>query len=61
MTKLESYMENGVFAATMFYAEVDGRPEDAALARAFEELSFYSDHFAVLGTYPADPFRERQG
>ena len=57
MTKLESYMENGVFAATMFYVEVDGRPEDPALARAFEELKFYSDHFAVLGTYPADGFR----
>ncbi len=27
MTKLESYMENGVFTATFFYAEVDGRPE----------------------------------
>lgn len=57
MTKLESYMENGVFAATMFYCEVDGRPEDPALARAFEEIHFYTDHFAVLGTYPADPYR----
>ena len=57
MSKLESYMENGVFAATMFYVEVDGRPEDPPLARAFEELKFYSDHFAVLGTYAADAFR----
>jgi len=57
MTKLESYMENGFFTATFFYAEVDGRPEDASLARAFEELSFFSDHFEVLGAYPADPFR----
>jgi prephenate dehydratase len=61
MTKLESYMENGVFAATMFYSEVDGRPEDKSLAQAFEELSFYSDHFAVLGTYPADPYRQIRG
>ena len=30
MTKLESYMENGAFTATFFYAEVDGRPEDPA-------------------------------
>ncbi|HET7177501.1 MAG TPA: prephenate dehydratase [Solirubrobacterales bacterium] len=59
MTKLESYMENGAFTATFFYAEVDGRPEDAALSRAFEELSFFSDHFEVLGVYPADPFRRR--
>ncbi|MDQ2861919.1 MAG: prephenate dehydratase, partial [Pseudomonadota bacterium] len=32
MTKLESYMENGAFTATFFYAEVDGRPADAPLA-----------------------------
>ncbi len=58
MTKLESYMENGAFTATFFYAEVDGRPQDAALARAFEELNFFSDHFEVLGVYAADPFRK---
>ena len=59
MTKLESYMENGAFTATFFYAEVDGRPEDLAMQRAFEELGFFSDHFEVLGVYPADPFRWR--
>jgi prephenate dehydratase len=59
MTKLESYMENGAFTATFFYAEVDGRPQDLTLSRAFEELSFFSDHFEVLGVYPADPFRWR--
>jgi len=59
MTKLESYMENGAFTATFFYAEVDGRPEDLALQRAFEELGFFSDHFEVLGVYPADPFRKK--
>jgi prephenate dehydratase len=57
MTKLESYMENGAFTATFFFAEVDGRPDDPALARAFEELSFFSDHFEVLGVFPADAFR----
>ena len=59
MTKLESYMENGAFTATFFYAEVDGRPEDIGLARAFEELSFFSERFEILGVYPADPFRNR--
>ncbi len=59
MTKLESYMENGAFTATFFYAEVDGRPEDLSLSRAFEELQFFSDHFEVLGVFPADPFRWR--
>lgn len=58
MTKIESYMENGAFTATFFYAEVDGRPEDIALARAFEELSFFSEKFEILGVYPADPFRK---
>jgi prephenate dehydratase len=59
MTKLESYMENGSWSATFFYSEVDGRPEDIGLARAFEELAFFSEKFEILGVYPADPFRTR--
>ena len=59
MTKLESYMEDGAFTATFFYAEVDGRPDDRALKLAFEELAFFTDRFEILGTYPADPFRSR--
>ena len=58
MTKLESYMVDGEFTATQFYAEVDGRPDDIALARALEELQFFSREFKILGTYPAHPFRE---
>lgn len=61
MTKLESYMENGAFTATFFYADVDGRPEDPAVARAFEELAFFSERFEILGVYPADPFRLTAG
>ncbi len=57
MTKLESYMENGAFTATFFYAEVDGRPEDQNLTLAFEELQFFSERFEILGVYPADVFR----
>ncbi len=57
MTKLESYMENGVFTATLFYAEVDGQPLDPPLELALEELGFFSDHFEILGVFPADPFR----
>jgi prephenate dehydratase len=59
MTKLESYMENGAFTATFFYAEVDGRPEDRDLALALEELRFFSERFEILGVYPADAFRSR--
>ena len=59
MTKLESYMENGAFTATFFYAEVDGRPEDRPLALALEELGFFSERLEILGVYPADPYREK--
>jgi len=59
MTKLESYMEDGAFSATMFYSEVEGRPEDRALALAFEELSFFCERFEILGVFAADPFRTR--
>ena len=42
MTKLESYMVDGNFFATQFYADVDGHPEDKNLAFALEELKFFS-------------------
>ncbi|MXQ11615.1 prephenate dehydratase [Microvirga makkahensis] len=59
MTKLESYMLEGEFLATQFYAEVDGHPEDTNLKRALEELEFFSRELRILGVYPADPFREK--
>ena len=61
MTKLESYMENGAFTATFFYAEVDGRPEDVGLAHAFDELGFFCERFEILGVYAADPYRAQAG
>ncbi|HUO23195.1 MAG TPA: prephenate dehydratase [Caulobacteraceae bacterium] len=57
MTKLESYMEDGRFTATQFYAEVDGRPEDPGVALALEELGFFCERLEILGVYPADPYR----
>jgi prephenate dehydratase len=57
MTKIESYMVGGHFAATQFYAEVDGHPKQKSLQLAFEELRFYSKEVRMLGTYPAHPFR----
>ncbi|QZY29266.1 prephenate dehydratase [Nocardioides coralli] len=53
MTKLESYMVGGHFAATQFLAEVDGHPSDPPLARALEELRFFTDDVKILGVYPA--------
>jgi prephenate dehydratase len=60
MTKLESYMVDGEFTATQFLADVDGHPEDPPLARALEELGFFSREVRVLGVYAAHPFRQRQ-
>jgi prephenate dehydratase len=57
MTKLESYMVEGNFFATQFYADVEGHPDDRSLVLAFEELSFYSKEMKILGVYPAHPFR----
>jgi prephenate dehydratase len=57
MTKLESYMVNGEFTATQFLAEVDGHPDDPGLARALEELRFFTTDVKIMGVYPADPFR----
>jgi prephenate dehydratase len=57
MTKLESYMVDGNFFATQFYADVDGHPHDKGLAFALEELKFFSREFRIVGVYPGHPFR----
>ena len=57
MTKLESYMEGGAFTATVFYADIEGRPEDANVTLAMEELGFFSERIEILGVYAADPYR----
>src|SRR3974390_2398749 len=57
MTKLESYMIDGNFFATQFYADVDGHPHDKGLAFALEELKFFSREFRIVGVYPGHPFR----
>ena len=57
MTKLESYMVDGNFFATQFFADVDGHPDDRSLAFALEELKFFSKELRIVGVYPAHPFR----
>jgi prephenate dehydratase len=61
MTKLESYMLEGEFSATQFYAEVDGHPEDAHVQRALEELNFFSKELNILGVFKAAEFRKQLG
>ncbi|WP_323993718.1 prephenate dehydratase [Nguyenibacter sp. L1] len=57
MTRLESYMLDGSFAATQFLMDVEGHPNDPALSRALAELAFFSENASILGVYPAAPFR----
>ncbi|MYZ49018.1 prephenate dehydratase [Propylenella binzhouense] len=57
MTKLESYQLGGRFFATMFYADVEGHPDQRSLALALEELDFFSAELRIVGVYPASPFR----
>lgn len=61
MTKLESYMIEGEFTASQFYADVEGHPDQAALRNALEELEFFSREVRILGVYPASPFRIEHG
>jgi prephenate dehydratase len=41
----------------MFYADVEGHPEDRRVKNALEELKFFSREFNILGVYHAHPFR----
>ncbi len=58
MTKLESYMVDGSFTATQFYADIEGHPEDRNVQLALEELDYFTSYLKVLGTYPADHARD---
>jgi prephenate dehydratase len=51
MTKLESYQNGGSFAATEFFADIEGAPGDPAVDRALEELAFHCNSVRLLGTY----------
>ncbi|MEM7497519.1 MAG: prephenate dehydratase [Pseudomonadota bacterium] len=57
MTKLESYMIDGSFTATQFYAEIEGHPEEPRVRAALEELDFFCKRLKVLGVFPAHPHR----
>ncbi len=61
MTKLESYMIDGSFTATQFYADIDGHPEDPPVKRALEELAYFTNNLDILGVYPKAAFRKSVG
>ena len=53
MTKLESYMVNGSWTATQFYADIEGHPDDKNVQLALDELSYFTTNTKILGVYPA--------
>src|ERR1051326_3908721 len=57
MTKLESYMIEGNFFATQFYADVEAHPAAPARLLALEELRFLLTDMSGLGVYPAHALR----
>ncbi len=59
MTKLESYQLEGSFNATMFYADIEGHPEERRVQLAMEELGFFTSEVRVLGVYKASEFRSK--
>jgi len=54
MIKLESYMVDGSFTATQFFADIEGHPDDKNVQLALEELEYFTTEMSVLGVYPAD-------
>ncbi|MEX0282738.1 MAG: prephenate dehydratase [Arenibacterium sp.] len=53
MTKLESYMVDGSFTATRFYADIEGHPDDPNVKLALDELRYFTTNVEILGVYPA--------
>ncbi|MDJ1017200.1 MAG: prephenate dehydratase [Paracoccaceae bacterium] len=53
MTKLESYMVDGSFSATQFYADIEGHPDDRLVKLALDELEYFTSEVKLLGVYPA--------
>jgi prephenate dehydratase len=51
MTKLESYMIEGSFSQTMFYADIEGHPQAERVRLALEELRFFSTSLKIIGVY----------
>lgn len=57
ITKLESYLVDGDFAAAQFYMDMEGHPREPSMRLALEELGFFSSELKILGVYKAGAFR----
>ncbi|MFT8736068.1 MAG: prephenate dehydratase [Zymomonas mobilis] len=51
MTKLESYQHGASFAATQFYADIEGEPSEEKIAHALDILQQNSCELRILGVY----------
>lgn len=51
LTKLESYLLGGKFAAAQFYVEAEGHVESEAFRQALSELMAFTDVVRVVGCY----------
>lgn len=58
MTRIESYMLNGSFAATQFLVDVEGHPDGHALNAALNALADEHYESRMLGVYRRSEFRE---
>ena len=53
MTKLESYMLDGQFTATQFYADIEGHPDEPRVRRALDEVGYlHHPPAGARGLYP---------
>jgi len=59
MTKLESYQLGGSFKATMFYADIEGHPDERCVQLAMEELDFFTSEVRILGVYKGSEYRTK--
>ena len=59
MIKLESYMLDGSFEATQFFADIQGHPEDSSVKRALDELKYFTNKLDIIGVYKQSTFRDK--
>jgi len=57
LLKLESYIPSRTRELAKFFVTFEGHPQERLVKLALEELSFFCDSVAVLGTYYADASR----
>ena len=60
ITKLESYQIDGTFTATLFYADIEGHPDEQRVRFALSEMDFFCAEKRMLGTYAASEWRLRE-